>query len=129
MREKEPVIKIYELNKGNKFKETNKEHPLLDEITSTEFAFANHDLTGESLLTNYLHTNPFLYNPETTDVVVHSIEDFMIEVKREKMAFGDVLEILSLNQNKERKLLNVPLKNGVKIIYKKRIKHLKKMIK
>lgn len=105
MREKEPVIKIYELNKGNKFKETNKEHPLLDEITSTEFAFANHNLTGESLLTNYLHTNPFLYNPETTDVVVHSIEDFMIEVKREKMAFGDVLRNPKFKPKQRKKII------------------------
>lgn len=110
MREMEPVVKVYELN-NNKFQLSKKEHPLLDEITSTEFTFSKNDLTGESVYTNFLYTNPFLYNPDTTDVIVHSIEDFMVDIKSEKIAFGDVIRNPRFKPKQRKKIIKNAFKS------------------
>lgn len=110
MKEMEPVVKVYELNK-NKFQLSKKEHPLLDEIASADITFSKNDLTGESVYTNYLYTNPFLYNPDTTDVVVHSIEDFMVDIKNEKIAFGDVIRNPRFKPKQRKKIIKKAFKS------------------
>lgn len=112
MRETRPIIRVYEPGKKpNKFKVTNKEHPLIDEVSTTEFMFGQTDLSSETLLTNYLYTNPFLYNPETTNVVVHSIEDFMIAVKSDNIALGDVVRNPKYSPHQRKKIINKAFKN------------------
>jgi len=85
-------IKIFEPGtKPNKYKLSTKEHPLINEIATSEVMFLNRDANSETMLTNYLRSNPFLYNPDNSKVVVDTIEDFIIKAKKEEVAFGDTL--------------------------------------
>lgn len=88
---KDGKIQVYEPGKKpNRFKVSTKDHPLIDEMGAAEELFKS-DLSGESALQNYLHSNPFLYNPELNPLIVYSIEDFIVHYKYEKYALGDVI--------------------------------------
>lgn len=112
---KEPEIRVYEPgSKPNKFKVTDKEHPLIDEIAASDISFGKSDMSSDTLLNNYLHTNPFLHNPQTNNVIVHSIEDFIISTKHEEIAFGDVLRNPKFNPKQRKKIIKKAFKNWKK---------------
>lgn len=103
---REPVIRIYEPGKKpTKFIPSTKDHPLIDEIASGENLFANSDQSSDTVLNNYLRGNPFLYNPKTDNVVVSSLEDFIIKAKKEEMAFGDVIRNPKFSPKQRKKII------------------------
>lgn len=109
---KQPVIRVFEPgSKPTKYKQTEKDHPLIDEIAASEFMFPNRDMNSDSMLNNYLRGNPFLYNPTIDNVAVSSIEDFIIKTKREEMAFGDVLRNPKYTPRQRKKIINKAFKN------------------
>lgn len=111
---RDPVIKVYEPGNKNKFKITNTDHPLIDEIAASETLFQSSDMSSETLLTNYLHTNPFLYNPQINNIKVHSIEDFIISVKREQIALGDLIRNPKYTPKQRKKYINKAFKTWKK---------------
>ncbi len=101
-----PMIRVYELDKkGKKYLVSKEDHPLLDETGPKEPVYKSSDMSSESLLTHYLHGNPFLYNPETAEVEVSSLEDFIIYVKGEPYAFGDTIRNPKFTKRQRKKLI------------------------
>ena len=99
-------IRIFEPgNKPYKYKQSTKDHPLIDEIAASETMFPNQDTNSETVLTNFLRTNPFLYNPHTSKVVVETIEDFIIKAKKEDIAFGDILRNPKYTPKQRKKII------------------------
>ncbi len=112
---RDPIIKVYEPgDKPNKFKVSEKDHPLLSEIGADEPLFKSSDSSGESMLTNFLHGNPFLYNPETTEIKVYSLEDFIVKVKDQEYAFGDIIRNPKFSQRQRKKIIKKTFTNWKK---------------
>lgn len=53
----------------------------------------------------FLKTNPFLYNPETADFPVLSIEDFLVKVGKNEIALGDVIRNPEISYSKRRRII------------------------
>jgi len=101
---KEPTIQIFELDNAS-LKKVESEHPLIEEISQTEYRF-----TEDATHVNYLEGNPFLYDPVITNKLVSSLEDFLIEVDDEKIAFGDVLRNPKFKPRKRYKIVRKTFK-------------------
>lgn len=88
-----PKYYIYDDSEGNgRFVETTYE----DESFVVE---------ADPLKTEYLRTNPFLYNPEKAKFPIFSIEDFLIKVGKEEMAFGDAIRNSEFSLLKRRRIV------------------------
>lgn len=107
-------LRIFEPNRKNKYKISDKEHPLIDEISSGEEMFKNVDVNSDTVLYNFLRSNPFLYNPETTSVVVDTIEDFLIKTKKDEIALGDILRNPKYTPKQRKKIIKGAFKNWYK---------------
>ncbi len=109
---REPVIRIFEPgSKPKKYKQSDKDHPMIDEVATSEFMFPNMDSSSDTVLNNYLRGNPFLYNPKTDTVVVNSLEDFIIKAKKEEIAFGDVLRNPKYSPHRRKRIIKTAFKN------------------
>lgn len=74
------------------------------------FVKTNVDGTSEEFF-KYLQSNPFLYNPRKAQYAVSSIEEFYIDVKKDKVPFGAVVRSKDLDRFKKRKIITKALKN------------------
>lgn len=53
----------------------------------------------------FLRGNPFMYNSKTTAYPITSLEEYLIKVRKQEMAFGDVLRNPEFTRRKRRKLI------------------------
>mgnify|MGYP000872857325 CR=1 FL=1 len=101
-----PKIQVYEPGKNNKFVKSTSDHPHLDEIGPAVNLFeANGVVQNDSAQTAFLRGNPFLYNSKTSPYQAFSIEDYLIKIKKEEIAFGDVVRNPRFSTYKRRRIV------------------------
>ena len=75
----------------------------------------NYQMNNDANKYPFLKTNPFLYNPETAPLVVYSIEDFSITVKKQELVFGDVIRDPNIPLAKRKRIIKKHSKHGKKL--------------
>jgi len=68
----------------------------------------------------FLRTNPFLYNPEASPLIVYSIEDFLVTVKKRELVFGDVIRDPEIPLKQRRKIVKKAFRNWKKSYVKEK---------
>lgn len=74
----------------------------------------NYQMNNDANKYPFLKTNPFLYNPETAPLVVYSIEDFSITVKKRELVFGDVIRDPNIPLAKRKRIIKKAFKTWKK---------------
>ncbi|HEY8395681.1 MAG TPA: hypothetical protein VIK96_02790 [Bacilli bacterium] len=62
----------------------------------------------------FLSTNPFLYNPENAQIIVYSIEDFLIKVGKQDALFGDAIRNPVIPISKRKRIIKKTFKTWKK---------------
>lgn len=117
-----PTVTVYEPQNGSKkYVKSDTEHPSLDygpSINNNNIGVVNND----SALAMMLRGNPFLYNSQTTPFKVTSLEEYLIKVKKEEIAFGDVLRNPKFSFRKRKCIIKKAFKTWNKDYTKKKDK-------
>ncbi|MGI6768027.1 MAG: hypothetical protein ACOX43_02890 [Bacilli bacterium] len=74
-------------------------------FVETTYEEKKYVIEEDPLKTAYLKTNPFLYNPKKAQFPIFSIEDFLIKVGKEEMAFGDAIRNTEFSLPKRRRIV------------------------
>ncbi|HNZ50403.1 MAG TPA: hypothetical protein PLO88_01675 [Bacilli bacterium] len=61
--------------------------------------------------TQFLRTNPFMYNSKTSAYPITSIEEYLVKVRKSEFALGDIVRNPDLSKTKKRRLVKRAFKN------------------